>query len=121
VKSAQDVATLVWLLRTQVLMVCGVALVTGLLAGADQGVSVLAGGLVAFLPNVYFAIRFVRPLAGGTPRQILNRFYAGEAIKLALTAVLFFCVLQIPAVKPLPLMAGFMTALSAFWLALLKR
>ncbi len=120
-KSAQDVATLVWLLRTQILMICGVALATGLLAGADQGVSVLAGGLVAFLPNAYFAIRFVRPLAGGTPRQILNRFYAGEAIKLALTAVLFFCVLQVPAVKPLPLMAGFIAALPAFWFALLKR
>ncbi|MGI9211626.1 MAG: ATP synthase subunit I [Methylococcaceae bacterium] len=114
-------ATLTWLLKTQMTLIGVAVTATWLLVGSSEGISILAGGLVAFIPNAYLAIRMVRPRSDKTPKQILNRFYAGEAIKLALTAVLFFCALQIPDVKPLPLMAGFISALSVFWFALLKK
>ncbi len=114
-------STLTWLLKVQVAIIGMASLLAGLLAGSSESLSVLMGGLTAFLPNAYFAFRFARSEAGSPPKQILNRFYTGEAIKLALTAVLFFCVLQIPNVQPLSLMAGFMAALSVFWFALLRK
>ena len=114
-------STLMWLLKVQVALIALTSLAAGMLAGLSEGLSVFAGGLVAWLPNTWFALRFVRTRAGTLPKEILNRFYTGEAFKLALTAVLFFCALQIPNVKPLLLMAGFIIALSAFWFALLRK
>ena len=118
--SDQGQTTLVWILKAQIIVALIVAVIFGFLIGLESIQSVLLGGLTAFLPNAYFASRFARPTEGKTAKQILNRFYAGEAVKLALTAVLFFCVLQIPNIKLIPLMVGFMAALSVFWFALLK-
>lgn len=80
--------------------------------------SVLLGGLIAFIPNAYFALRISRS-RGKTPQQIVRRFYVGEVIKLILTAALFFLVLQIPDIQVLPLFLGFITVLGGFWITLL--
>jgi len=116
----RELGTIAWILRCQAALALLVALIAGLLTGLEGAESAIIGGLTAFLPNAYFALRFARPTDGRTAKQILNRIYSGEAIKLALTAVLFFCALQIPNIKLIPLMAGFMMSLSVFWFALLK-
>lgn len=108
-------------MKTQLGLISMAVAVTWLLVGSSEGISILAGGLAAFIPNAYLAIRTVRSGSDKTPKQILNRFYAGEAIKLALTSMLFFFAMQIPEVKPVFLMVGFMSALSVFWFALLKK
>lgn len=119
--SDQGNATIAWILRVQITVALVAAIFGGLLTDLDGAKSVILGGLTAFLPNAYFAVRFAGQTEGKTAKQVLNRFYAGEAVKLALTAVLFFCVLQIPNVKLIPLMVGFIVALSVFWFALLKK
>jgi ATP synthase protein I len=45
----------------------------------------------------------------------------GESVKLLLTVGLFILIFQIPRVEILPLMAGYIAALSIFWFALLMR
>ncbi len=80
----------------------------------------LLGGGAAFLPNVYFALRISRA-QGQTPKQIVNAFYAGESGKLLLTVALFIMIFQLPTVKLLPLLTGYVAVLSIFWVALLLR
>lgn len=76
------------------------------------------GGVIAFLPSAYFALKVCRS-QGKTPQQIVRGFYLGEAVKLALTAAFFFLALHMPGVRFVPLMLGFIAVLSVFWFALL--
>lgn len=89
-----------------------------ILSGWPAARSAGLGGLVAFVPNAYLALRVSRS-RGKTPRQIVYGFYAGEVVKLVLTAVLFFLVLQLQGLRFLPLFAGFTAVLGGFWFALL--
>ena len=91
------------------------------LAGArPYALSAALGGVAAFIPNLYFALR-VRKSAGQEARKIVRSFYAGESGKLLLTAALFFMIFQLPNIEILPLLAVYMAALSVFWFALLMR
>ncbi|KRW61016.1 F0F1 ATP synthase subunit I [Pseudomonas sp. TTU2014-080ASC] len=69
------------------------------------GYSGLCGGLIAFLPNVYFAHKAFRFSGARAAQAIVRSFYAGEAGKLVLTAVLF--ALTFAGVKPLEPLAVF--------------
>ncbi len=76
------------------------------------------GGIIAFIPNAYLALKVSRS-QGKTPQQIVRGFYLGEVAKLALTAILFFLVLGLPGIRFMPLFVGFTAVLSVFWFALL--
>ena len=78
------------------------------------------GGLAAFFPNLYFALRVYKS-AGQDAKKIVNSFYAGESGKLLLTALLFIMIFKIPNIDIIPLLTGYVTALSVFWFALLMR
>ncbi|MFN3581351.1 MAG: F0F1 ATP synthase subunit I [Pseudomonas sp.] len=56
------------------------------------GYSGLLGGLIALIPNVYFAYRVFRFFGARSARAIVTEFFSGEAGKLILTAVLFIAV-----------------------------
>jgi ATP synthase protein I len=89
------------------------------LAGWPAGRSALIGGLIGFVPNAIFALRFGKTSSSRSAQDIVNAFYAGEASKLAMTAVLFFLVFQMPDVQYAPLFAAFIAVMGAFWAALL--
>lgn len=80
--------------------------------------SVVLGGMIVFLPNLYFAckIAWSKPKA---VKQMAHVFYMGESIKLLLTAALFYFVTQMPNVLALPLFTGFIVVQVVFWFALL--
>ncbi len=81
-------------------------------------ISSFFGGLVAFLPNLYFAYRI--SLAKGESAKIIVRsFYSGESRKILLTCALFAIVFQVPNIKIFPLMTCFVAVLSVFWFALI--
>jgi ATP synthase protein I len=88
--------------------------------GWQSGLSSALGGMAAFVPNLYFALRIYRS-AGKPARKIVNSFYAGESGKLLLTAALFIMIFKAPNIEILPLLAGYIAALSVFWFALLMR
>ncbi len=90
------------------------------MAGWQKAYSALLGGLAAFIPNFYFALR-VSGSAGQDAKKVLHSFYKGEFIKLILTALIFVMIMQIPNIEILPLFAGYVAALSVFWFALLLR
>ena len=73
--------------------------------GPTSGYSGLCGGLIGWLPNVYFAMKAFRFSGARAAQAIVRSFYAGEAGKLILTAVLF--ALAFVGVKPLAPLALF--------------
>ena len=88
--------------------------------GMHYAISTALGGVAAFVPNLYFALR-IHKAAGLPARKVVNAFYAGESGKLILTAALFVLIFQVPNITILPLLLGYIAALSVFWFALLMR
>lgn len=105
----------------QISMISFVTLIFLLINGWPGAKSALFGGMIAFIPNLYFAIKFGRRDTNPNMKQVVNSFYTGEAIKLTLTAVLFSIVFQLPGIQYLALFCGFGSVLTAFWFALLMR
>lgn len=94
---------LIWQFCTA-LLIAAVALFWGF----DAGLSALAGGLVCWLPNMYFAFRAFRYRGARAARQIVRSFYAGAAGKLILSMALFAIVfIKMQSVNPPALFAGF--------------
>jgi ATP synthase protein I len=117
--AARGSSTVAKILGYQILIIMVVSL--GFVVGGWQkAFSSALGGLAAFIPNLYFALR-VAGSAEQEARKILRSFYMGESVKLLLTVALFILIFQIPNVEILPLMAGYIAALSVFWFALLMR
>ncbi|MGC8113484.1 F0F1 ATP synthase subunit I [Metapseudomonas otitidis] len=106
-----------------VLLVQGVVLLIATVVlwqwrGAVAGYSGLCGGLIAWLPNLYFAHKAFRYSGARAAQAIVRSFYAGEMGKLILTAVLF--ALTFAGVKPLEapaLFGAFLLTQSVSWFA----
>lgn len=92
-------------LLVQLLVLLLLSLVVWQWQGLVAGYSGLCGGLIAWLPNVYFAHKAFRFSGARAAQAIVRSFYAGEAGKLVLTAVLF--ALTFAGVKPLEPLAVF--------------
>jgi ATP synthase protein I len=99
-----------------VMMAAGFAGAVGKMAA----LSAALGGSAAFFPNLFFAYR-IKKATGQEARKIVVSFYTGEVGKLLLTAAIFVLIFQIPNIDLLPLLVGYLTALSVFWFALLMR
>lgn len=84
--------------------------------GNVAGYSALIGGVIAWLPNLYFAHKAFRFSGARAAREIVRSFYAGEAGKLILTFVLF--ALAFAGVKPMeaPMLFGaYLLTLMVSW------
>lgn len=92
-------------LLTQLVVLLLAAVVLWQWRGAVSGYSGLCGGLIAWLPNMYFAHKAFRFTGARAAQAIVRSFYAGEAGKLILTAALF--TLTFAGVKPLDALAVF--------------
>jgi ATP synthase protein I len=118
--TAGKYSTVVRILSYQVLIILIVTAGFAVIAGEQQALSAVLGGMAAFIPNLYFALRIHRS-AGQEARKIVNSFYAGESGKLLLTTALFIMIFQVSNIQILPLLVSYMAALSVFWFALLMR
>lgn len=102
------------LLLIQLGFVLVAMLVAGLGWGWLAGFSALVGGSICFVPNLYFTVKV---FAASEPRQILNAFYLGEAVKLVLTAILFMLAWKFLELLPLAVLCGFIFTQLAHWCA----
>ena len=94
--------------------------------GWDRGtaVSALSGGLVAAIPNAFFAWRAFRYQGAAQARYIVKSFYHAEAGKFGLTAALFTLVfVAVPPSNPAFFFGAYVVTLLAHWLGpwLLRR
>lgn len=92
-------------LAAQMIVLLLAAVVLYVAFGKVAGYSGLFGGLIAWMPNIYLARRAFRYSGARSAQLIVRSFYAGEAGKLILTAVLF--ALLFAGVKPLNVPAVF--------------
>jgi ATP synthase protein I len=95
-----------------------VAVLLYLIGSKTAGISTVLGGLVWFIPNLYFAYKvFPNTKAALTPQRIVRNFYRAEVIKLLLSALIFIVILKTFIVAMLPFLAGYAIAQITFWLA----
>lgn len=116
----RKLSTVSKILSLQVLIILAVTLGFYFAGGLQKALSPLLGGLAAFIPNLYLVLRMARG-TGQEPQKIVRSFYAGETGKLLLTGILFFMIFQVQGIELLPLLAGYVAALSIFWFALIMR
>lgn len=108
------------ILKYQILVIFFVSLIFVLTTNLNSGFFSFLGGLIAFLPNLYFGWR-LRKISQLETKKFINSFYRNETTKLLLTALFFVLVFRIPDIKLLPLLACYISTLTVFWFALLMR
>jgi ATP synthase protein I len=113
-------STVVKILGYQVLITTIITFGFAVAYGWQSALSPALGGMAAFVPNFYFALRIYKS-AGQEARKIVRSFYAGESGKLLLTGLFFAMIFQIPNIHIVPLFVSYAGALSVFWFALLLR
>jgi ATP synthase protein I len=86
----------IFVAQLTVLIIVSVAL---LLVDTTSAYSALLGGLIAIVPNAYFARWAFRYTGAQAVVEVARSFYRGEAGKFLLTALLFAAVFAL--VKPL--------------------
>ncbi len=118
--TSRKISTVSKILSYQLLIILIITAGLAGCGGLDFAISSALGGVAAFVPNLYFALR-IRKAVGLPARKVMNSFYAGESGKLLLTAALFMLIFKIPNITILPLLIGYISALSVFWFALLMR
>lgn len=93
-----------WLLQTVLILI-----VVSSLWWVDRtaSYSVLAGGLIFLIPNVYFALYAFRFRGAQAAQQVLLGFYRGEIGKFILSIVGFASVFTL--VKPLDILVLFVS------------
>lgn len=112
--------------RPKVIRIVGLQALATLLISAGcflltEGVSAysaLLGGVVCFVPNLYFAWAAFRHQGAQAAKQVIRSFYKAEAVKFGLTVVLFALVFI--AVRPLNPISFFLTyavVQSVHWLS----
>lgn len=87
--------------------------------GRSTAAAALAGGAIGVVTNLYVALRVFGNGAARPARQVLQRFYAAEAVKFALTLGLFALGIGVLKLNALPLLGAYGLTLAVYWLALL--
>ncbi len=83
----------------------------------DSGLSAVIGSLVYIIPNAYFAEKLFKHTGAQAAKKIVNGFYSGEAIKLALSIALFGLVFKFLKVNAIVFFAAYIAAQLVFWFA----
>ena len=85
--------------------------------GSLTGLSALLGGLIAWLPNTYFALRAFRYRGARAAQKIVRSFYAGAFGKMILTMAMFAIVfIKVKPLGALALFVGFAIVQTMNWI-----
>lgn len=110
----------VWLLRLQAILAVAAAIVAGAVVGMGWAIAALAGGAIGIVLTAVSALRTGVVSASGDPVAMAAAFYRGMLIKMALAVVLFVVVAVFFADWFVPVIAGYVVTLVAYWIALLR-
>jgi len=93
----------------------------GLLAGGlPGGVAALAGGLIAAAAQLAVTLRVFGGRAERDPKRFLGRLVLGEALKFAVTVLLFAVAIVAMKTAFLPLILGYMAGFAAYWFGYIR-
>ena len=101
----------------QLLLVLLIMLILSVLFSLKYGLSALAGGFTFLLPNFIFVLMAFAHAGASKSKLIIRGFYAGEAMKLALTVILLSVFLQLGTLAYSAFYGAFLLLLMSQWLA----
>lgn len=105
------------LVMMQAAVAGGVSIVFFAVWGVQFGLSALAGGAIAVLPNFVFATLAFSHTGASSAGKVMKTFYWGEALKLLLTIAMFSLVFINLKVVFMPLFVCYISALIVHWTA----
>ena len=108
------------LVAGQVAIAGVVALLCAALMGAPAALAAAVGGGIGAVATLMQVLSGFRRSTAGDARAIARGFYRGEALKIAVTVVLFVLALRARALAPGPLFAGYVATFVAYWVALAR-
>jgi ATP synthase protein I len=79
--------------------------------------SAALGGGVCILPNAYFAWLLFKYQGAHSAKKIVNSLYKGEAMKIAISIVLFAIIFAFIKIAPIAFFVTFIVVQSVFWVA----
>jgi F0F1-type ATP synthase assembly protein I len=82
-------------------------------AGPKSGVSVVTGGLIGLIANLYMTVAVLRPARSAG--FAFGRLLAGQFVKVLLTVGMFLAVAQRKDVVWPAVFAGYVATLGVFW------
>lgn len=103
------------LLTIQLVLCILVSLSVWLLLGRHQAVSVLLGGIVAWLPSAIFAKKFFHYQGASAAKKIVKSFYIGEFLKIISSVILFTLVFLLYEVNPLAFFLTYILVVFTHW------
>ena len=83
--------------------------------------AVRQGGGIAVVTSLAMIGIMFRGADKADPKRVMTRLYAGEAVKLALTVVLFVAAIRFMRPAIAPLLLAYIATLPVYWLALLRK
>ena len=93
----------------------------GFLAGGrPAGVAALTGGLIAAAAQLAATLRVFGGEAERDPKRFLGRMVLGEALKFAVTVLLFAVAIVVMKAAFLPLILGYMAGFAAYWFGYMR-
>jgi len=101
----------------QLLIVLTIALISTVFFSVKSGYSALAGGITFLLPNIVFVLMAFAHAGARQAKKVLRGFYAGEAIKLFLTVILFVVFLKYIPLVLTAFYISFVLLVLSQWLA----
>ena len=89
------------LFALQLLMITTITVGLIVFRNINEAVSALLGGAVAILPALLFAIVLFHYKGARAAKKIVNNFYRGEALKIAMSIALFALIFRFYSVTPI--------------------
>ena len=108
------------LVVVQAAIAAALALLCAALSSQAAAVAVLAGGGIGVAASFTQVAASFRARAVGNAAAIARGFYRGEALKVAVTVILFVIALRARRFVPGALFAGYVATFVAYWLALAR-
>jgi len=96
-----------------VVLACGALLIISL----EHSFGVIVGGLAIIIPTAVFAWRAFAYAGARSAQQIVRSFFAGEALKMVLAALILTAILVLTSLPLGAVYSGFIAALVVQWLA----
>ena len=82
-------------------------LVIYFVCGFNQAKSAALGGAIGIVPNLLFAYKAFKYAGARASRQVVDSFFSGVKLKMALMAMLLVLCLKFVEVSPLPFFSTF--------------
>lgn len=101
----------------QFLIMLVLTLISTVFFSLNSGLSVLAGGITFLLPNFVFVWMAFAHAGARQSKKVVRGFYAGEAIKLFLTVILFVVFLKYTTLTLIAFYMSFALLVVSQWLA----